>query len=428
MDPLNPWSVESLYEFNYFCCPECDTKWHQKQEFINHAFKAHPKAVDTLQSIKDGSMDDITIPEEESETIKTETIEDSDHTKELVFKHKDDLYKALGKKVEDDLDDIKPLLPEIVVSEDDDEEDDFKNESFTCEICDYSAKTPKVLIAHVRNIHHKGKLECPECQEMFKSKEHLRIHMVKFHKIAKSRERCLCTLCGKSLMGKSNLKKHEREKHGIDNAKFIRKDRVVKIQCNKCSTNFETCSDLNEHIQECTGESHKFPCIKCDLKWASGSVLNIHLKIDHKIPEMYTCDKCGKCLKKKVSLISHVKVEHENIKDHVCHLCGRGFARVQGLQFHIKRVHENTGKHFCERCPFKAITKPELDIHINEVHTKAIKFHCDQCSFFCYRKGGLAAHVKNVHLKLRPHRCETCGQAFVRRKELEKHKEWANHS
>ena len=103
------------------------------------------------------------------------------------------------------------------------------------------------------------------------------------------------------------------------------------------------------------------------------------------------------------------------------------FAWQQGLQFHIKRVHENTGKHFCDRCTFKAITKPELEIHINEVHTKAIKFHCSDCNFFCYRKGGLAAHVKNVHLKLRPHRCEVCGQAFVRRKELEKHKEWANH-
>ena len=125
------------------------------------------------------------------------------------------------------------------------------------------------------------------------------------------------------------MKKHEREKHGVDNAKFIRKDRVVKIECSKCSEQFDTPHELNEHTVLCMGESLRFPYISCNSKWASGPVLNMHLKIDHKMPEIHTCDKCGKCLKKKVSLLSHVKVDHENIKDHVCHLCGRGFARQQ---------------------------------------------------------------------------------------------------
>ena len=306
-----------------------------------------------------------------------------------------------------------------------------KTSSFKCEMCDFSARNPKLLLAHVKNIHSDSSqsLSCTECDQQFSRYRQLQVHMFKEHKIAKKPEKCLCTLCGKSLIGRSNLKKHEREKHGIDNAKFIRKDKVIKIECTKCESKFETPLELNEHIITCIGDAQKFPCYlsHCDLKWASGQALNLHLKVDHKIPEIHTCDRCGKCLKKKVSLLSHIKVDHDNIKDHVCHLCGRGFARQQGLQFHIKRVHENTGKHFCDRCPFKAITRPELDIHINEVHTKAIKFHCDQCNFFCYRKGGLAAHVKNVHLKLRPHRCDACGQAFVRRKELEKHKDWANH-
>ena len=299
---------------------------------------------------------------------------------------------------------------------------------FKCDMCSFSARNPKFLIAHVKNVHSDSQgFNCDDCDEQFKNFKQLQIHLFKEHKIAKKPEKCLCTLCGKSLIGRSNLKKHEREKHGIDNAKFIRKDKVIKIECTKCNDKFDNVTDLNEHVITCSGESKKFSCPNCELKWASGPVLNLHLKIDHKMPEIHTCDRCGKCLKKKVSLLSHIKVDHDNIKDHVCHLCGRGFARQQGLQFHIKRVHENTGKHFCDRCPFKAITRPELDIHINEVHTKAIKFHCDQCNFYCYRKGGLAAHVKNVHLKLRPHRCEVCGQAFVRRKELEKHKDWANH-
>ena len=37
----NPWDVSSIFDFNYFCCPECDCKEQNKQEFINHATTYH---------------------------------------------------------------------------------------------------------------------------------------------------------------------------------------------------------------------------------------------------------------------------------------------------------------------------------------------------------------------------------------------------
>lgn len=462
------------------CIPPTSTgtcKNNDKGSFIENVFIF--KAMAPLQEIKDGSTHGITFPD--SSEIKTEIDSKENTYEDLSMLQEPKLETLDGFEVKhhilDDDDFIDDMPDEDGSEEDEDSDFDpgesvradlqcdickeyFDNKSalsnhdcsssfiddlpkrplkktkrsvktdFSCEICDFSTKNPKFLIAHVKNIHKKkdGRLACEECSLKFPSFAKLRIHLLKEHKLSKKPEKCLCTLCGKTLIGRSNLKKHEREKHGVDNAKFIRKDRLVKIQCHKCEEKFDSPVLLNSHVIDCTGESRKFPCISCDTKWACGFVLNIHLKIDHQMSEIHTCEKCGKCLKKKVSLSSHIKVDHENVKDHVCHLCGRGFARQQGLQFHIKRVHENSGKHFCDRCPFKAITKPELEIHINEVHTKAIKFHCQQCNFFCYRKGGLAAHVKNVHLKLRPHQCDTCGQAFVRRKELEKHKEWSNHS
>ena len=33
----NPWDVDQLEDFLYFCCPECDTKRKSKEEFLNHA-------------------------------------------------------------------------------------------------------------------------------------------------------------------------------------------------------------------------------------------------------------------------------------------------------------------------------------------------------------------------------------------------------
>ena len=37
----NPWEATSIYEFRYFCCPECDCKSHNKQEFVDHTFNYH---------------------------------------------------------------------------------------------------------------------------------------------------------------------------------------------------------------------------------------------------------------------------------------------------------------------------------------------------------------------------------------------------
>ena len=82
MDKLvNPWSVHSIYDFSYFCCPECDSKWQFKQDFVDHAFNTHPKSIDPLQhEITDGSLNDIHLPdinehENNDETIKTEETE-----------------------------------------------------------------------------------------------------------------------------------------------------------------------------------------------------------------------------------------------------------------------------------------------------------------------------------------------------------------
>ena len=38
----NPWLVEELEEFLYFCCPECDEKCRAKDLFLKHAFCQHP--------------------------------------------------------------------------------------------------------------------------------------------------------------------------------------------------------------------------------------------------------------------------------------------------------------------------------------------------------------------------------------------------
>ena len=39
---MNPWAVSNLEEFLFFCCPECDFKKKNIDEFLNHAISIHP--------------------------------------------------------------------------------------------------------------------------------------------------------------------------------------------------------------------------------------------------------------------------------------------------------------------------------------------------------------------------------------------------
>ena len=41
---FNPWDVPNLEVFNFYFCPECDTKHETKSLFVGHALELHPKA------------------------------------------------------------------------------------------------------------------------------------------------------------------------------------------------------------------------------------------------------------------------------------------------------------------------------------------------------------------------------------------------
>ena len=56
----NPWSVDQLEEFLYFCCPECDEKSQHRELFVSHALQQHTRSREFLK--QDG--DEITLKEE----------------------------------------------------------------------------------------------------------------------------------------------------------------------------------------------------------------------------------------------------------------------------------------------------------------------------------------------------------------------------
>ena len=50
-EKYNPWDVQSLEEFHFYCCPECDLKEHAKDKFVKHALDQHPHAKDQFSNL-----------------------------------------------------------------------------------------------------------------------------------------------------------------------------------------------------------------------------------------------------------------------------------------------------------------------------------------------------------------------------------------
>ena len=73
----NPWSCQSLYDYLYFCCPECQQKCQIKQDFVNHAINDHPVSLNFFKKIEDSSIKDVNLPsnEEESEEVKQSVLD-----------------------------------------------------------------------------------------------------------------------------------------------------------------------------------------------------------------------------------------------------------------------------------------------------------------------------------------------------------------
>ena len=71
----NPWNIQSIYDLQYFNCPTCEYRNHSKQEFVNHAYDFHPKAIEYLANVNTESLIDIVCPWD-AKIIKKEEYDD----------------------------------------------------------------------------------------------------------------------------------------------------------------------------------------------------------------------------------------------------------------------------------------------------------------------------------------------------------------
>ena len=79
----NPWNVDTLEEFLYYCCPECDLHTKDYAHFYDHAINCHQKAKETLEPQEtELQIEDFDVKVE----VKNEDISESDEENEPLVK------------------------------------------------------------------------------------------------------------------------------------------------------------------------------------------------------------------------------------------------------------------------------------------------------------------------------------------------------
>ena len=135
----NPWAVNSIHDFSYFCCPDCEHKSQDKQSFVDHALYFHSKEFEVSQKmIKDDSLSDVIVPEDPELNVKSEDcVKDECPNSDL-----------------SDEQDISIESSETIVMK------------FPCWLCNYAPDKGSLLKTHARKMHKtqsRKDYPCPEC-------------------------------------------------------------------------------------------------------------------------------------------------------------------------------------------------------------------------------------------------------------------------
>merc|ERR1712062_459710 len=102
----NPWDVESFYEFRYYNCPSCSNRYTFLQDFVNHAYDAHPESINYLRKISDESLYDRVMPPwtYESDSEKPKKVNNDNNKFEVgkletsEFENTDEIFQNNGEE------------------------------------------------------------------------------------------------------------------------------------------------------------------------------------------------------------------------------------------------------------------------------------------------------------------------------------------
>ena len=184
----NPWLVNELEDFLYFCCPECEERHQSKEIFLEHAFNQHPKAKDYLRhfKIKEEQIDDLKTEDyftneninssdlkyPEFLNLKYEIIEEGNDHNSKISSNENDILSIQSTKItvegENEIDKKEPKNNDKNVKKRKTKkrkkktvklEENF-DEPINCEICDKIYANKYSLKRHINSDHSEKNYDC----------------------------------------------------------------------------------------------------------------------------------------------------------------------------------------------------------------------------------------------------------------------------
>ena len=452
----NPWNIESIYELQYFNCPNCIYKNHSKQLFVDHAFFYHPQSISSLTNLKDDSLDDVII---DISDVKTET----------------NLMESVSIKIEPEL--IEPIV------EIDTEPTEHKQDS-NYDIYDYKCQFDPT--------HNKGR--------PFQNKDSLRVHYNKFHECKKPEnfiklsQGCFqCQKCNHKTETLLDLEKHERTFHETKKVLFKKIHKGICILADKDSqdtnedlydynckfdpthnkgqpfhdkhslrihynkfhegekpenfTNLKYQKPILYRCQECEFTSFSLNHVKAHIEMKHDSKLDPLNNDDLDNPKDDSLNESMDSTWIKTEIVDDDPIQIDNIsnqnksgqepdddpldvnsyifdnndnnhkehnslvnekKRHTCDKCGKTFGRNSELNRHYSKVHEEKNVIKCEYCNKDFLGISNLQSHVDRIHKNIRNFECKECGNKFFRDAELKTHIDVVHKKLKPFKCKLC--------------------
>ena len=418
----SPWLVNSLAEFLFYCCPECDAKESIEEQFIKHAILKHPEAKKCIGKLLDIKEE----LDEEEDTFVDNNDFNSEGEEENDFQAEtfDDNTEIVNKE---NLSHLHYMKPENEVKEE--ILDDLV-------VCDTNAEIANSIEVDTdRNYEY----ECDFCEHGFSKHELLARHLQLFHN--QSVEYDEEPNVNKNLTKKSQ--KFTVTKHSSD---VVHENQKYENFCHTCGKSFNRPSDLKIHVYTVHDGHKDFHCNSCEKSFSSSSGLTKHFKSVHEGLKEHHCDSCGKSFSRQDHLKQHIYVVHEGNKDYQCASCEKSFGNSSDLKKHVSTIHEGRKDYFCGPCEKWFSRAEHLKRHNINVHNagtkvkqciictrcfsseselekhvqKHIKFKCDTCEKTFCRSESLIQHKSKTHND--GHKCETCGKLFAEELKLKKHK------
>ena len=338
----NPWLVDKLEQFLFFCCPECNEKYQSKETFVLHASNTHPRSKECLE-LKVQSYNVMVIgsvPQATSYELVQNLNQGVIVQNNVEYAVQDDYHNDSIDTYSNQYQSVKTISPKkpfqkVIIS---------PGKIMKSNIHQRQKVKKDLGKIHQQKIISTGKIskplafKCGHCAKAYVRNADLKRHIITAHKQSK-------------IVEDWEFRKNEEELDLFDNPFIDKRQSEQEFQnnhcCDLCNLSFSNSNSLSKHIisvhDPLKKEPEVFKCTKCPKVFEHINGLNLHNQSVHE-GIRFKCQFCDKAYTTKYNVENHIRMNHSGIKDqpdmvYECDHCGKEFCRKDSYVRHVKTLH-----------------------------------------------------------------------------------------